>query len=98
MVHLRLPARQSALVPGGQSGWDVAARPGAPLEEAEAHQEGAETRGGGYPHGAVCFCIVIPVIPGGEVLPRPPPPPPPPASTAAGPALKSWQKEQFKSK
>lgn len=99
-MHLSLPVGQFGLVPGGHFGGDVVARPVAPLDEAEADQKGTETGGGGYPHGGVRVCKVIPVFQGGEVLPPPSPPPqqpPPPLATAAGSRQKK-KKTGFKSK
>lgn len=59
MVHLRLPVGQPGLVLGGHLGRDVVARPVAPLDEAEADQDGTETGVGGYPHGGVCNVIPV---------------------------------------
>lgn len=71
----------------------MAGRGVAPLDEAEADQEGAQTGVGRYPHGgARTYPRPIPVLPGGggggEVLLPPPPPPPlqPPLASAAGPS------------
>lgn len=88
-MHLRLAVGQSGLVLGGHFGGEVAGRPVAPLDEAEADQEGAQTGVGRYPHGgAGTYPRPIPVLPGGggEVLLPPPPQPPPPLASAAGPS------------
>lgn len=92
MVNLCLPVGQFGLVLGGHFGGDVVARPAAPLDEAQADQNGTEAGGGGYPHGGTRFCKAIPVFQGGMVLP--PPALEPPLATAAGPERQSRQKEE----
>lgn len=79
-MHLRLTVGQFGLVLGGHFGSDVVAGPVAPLDEAEADQKGTKTGGGGYPHGDVCFCKIIPVLQSGQIFP---PPGPPPLTTTA---------------
>lgn len=88
-MHLRLTIGQFGLVLGGHFGGDVVAHPIAPLDEAEADQKGTKTGVGGYPHGGVRFCKIIPVFQGGKVLP---PRPPPPLATAAGPCSSRGQR------
>lgn len=91
-MHLRLAVGHSGLVLGGHLGGEMAGHPVAPLDEAEADQEGAQTGVGRYPHGgARTYPRPIPVLlggggGGGEVLLPPPPPLQPPLASAAGPS------------
>lgn len=83
MVHLRLPIGQFGLVFGGHFGKGVVAHTGTPLDEAEANQKRTKTGVGGYPHGAAVWLYkVIPVLPGGAVLPTLMPQLPPSAAVA----------------